>query len=168
MIINTDCFKNKLNLGCGEDLKKGFINLDYFYKGADVRHDLNVFPYPFKNEYFDYILASHVLEHLEKPIKVIDECFRILKFNGVLDIYVPYYKHHGAYDNPSHIRYFTKQSFDYFVKHDFKKFNDRYDINLYRKKVFCKTYSGRFPFWHFFTYFGIHLGYQIIHVVLIK
>jgi len=34
---------------------------------GDVEHDLNKFPYPFKDESFDEVLLFHVLEHLENP-----------------------------------------------------------------------------------------------------
>ena len=67
--------KKKLNLGCGNDYKEGWVNLentdgyiDRKYK-ADVFHDLNKYPYPFKSNEFDLILASHLVEHLEDPLR---------------------------------------------------------------------------------------------------
>ena len=55
----------KLNLGCGNKLLKGYINLDKFnYYKCDVTHDLEKFPYPFKNDSVNEILLSHVLEHI--------------------------------------------------------------------------------------------------------
>ena len=81
----------KLNLGCGDDYKEGWINLDIDrQQKADVYHNLKKFPYPFKNNYFDYILANHILEHLEKPLKVIEELARICKDNGIIHIEMPY------------------------------------------------------------------------------
>lgn len=57
-----------LHLGCGENQKIGYINVD-FRKDADpdVVYDLNKIPYKFikKNWFVNYILAEHVLEHLE-------------------------------------------------------------------------------------------------------
>lgn len=50
--------------------------------------DLNVFPYPFANKHFDFIICSHVLEHLEDPIKVCSEFSRIAK-SGYIE--VPFY-----------------------------------------------------------------------------
>jgi len=70
---------DKLNIGCGldyKDKKNGWINL-------------NIFPYPFKNETFKLIIASHVLEHLDYPYKFMKEIFRILKKNGEIIIYLP-------------------------------------------------------------------------------
>ena len=41
--------EKKLNIGCGEFKKDGYINVDYYsVSEPDVKHDLNKFPYPFK------------------------------------------------------------------------------------------------------------------------
>jgi len=45
---------------------------------------------------------KHVLEHLDDVVKVIEECYRILKPKGILDIYVPYYKSKKAFRDPTH------------------------------------------------------------------
>lgn len=51
--------KMKLNLGCGKDIKDGYINLDVRYiKGVDVVCNLNSFPYPFQNDVFDEIYCN--------------------------------------------------------------------------------------------------------------
>jgi SAM-dependent methyltransferase len=56
---------------------------------ATFRHlDLNVFPYPFPDKYFDFIICNHVLEHLEDPVRTCAEFSRIAKA-GYLE--VPYY-----------------------------------------------------------------------------
>ncbi len=41
--------------------------------------DLNRFPYPFKEKEFDFIICSHVLEHLDDPVRVCAELSRISK-----------------------------------------------------------------------------------------
>ena len=62
----------KLNLGCGKDIKPGFINVDYIkHNGVDVVLNLETIPYPFKSKSVDYIMMSHVLEHLVYPIKTL-------------------------------------------------------------------------------------------------
>lgn len=49
--------KKKLNLGCGKDIKKEYVNLDIRkFPGVDIIHDLNKFPYPFKDDSFDEII----------------------------------------------------------------------------------------------------------------
>ncbi len=82
----------RLNLGCGEDKKVGYINVDWSsLVSPDVVHDLNKVPYPFEDSSIDRIEAFHVLEHLEKPFVLMKEFHRILKRGGELNIKVPHF-----------------------------------------------------------------------------
>lgn len=82
----------KLNLGCGEHKKGGYVNIDWqVLAKPDVVHDLNVFPYPFPDNSFDLVEAFHVLEHLDKPFLIMKELHRILKPGGTLHIKVPHF-----------------------------------------------------------------------------
>ena len=51
--------------------------------------NLNVDPLNFENESFDLIILGEVIEHLYDPDRVLQECSRILKPNGVLLITTP-------------------------------------------------------------------------------
>ncbi len=82
----------KLNLGCGEDKKEGYLNLDWSpLVHPDVVHDLNSLPYPFPDGSFDLIEAYHVLEHLEKPFLIMKEFHRLLAPGGTLHVKVPHF-----------------------------------------------------------------------------
>lgn len=52
-----------------------------------VLHDvnLNAFPYPFGDKEFDFLICSHVLEHLEDPVRASREFSRIAKA-GYLEV----------------------------------------------------------------------------------
>ncbi|MCA9478560.1 MAG: methyltransferase domain-containing protein [Nanoarchaeota archaeon] len=90
--------KVKLNLGCGTDHMKGWLNVDYKdLPEVDKVMDLNKFPYDFKSNSVDYIYMDHVLAHLKYPNKTIKECHRILKKGGILEIKVPHFSCHTAY-----------------------------------------------------------------------
>jgi GDP-D-mannose dehydratase len=55
----------KINLGCGKDIREGWINMDKIdTPNVNIIHNLNEFPYPFGDNSIDYILMSHILEHL--------------------------------------------------------------------------------------------------------
>ena len=70
----------KLNIGCGTDIKEGYINIDIEdYKGVNIKHDLNKFPYPFADNTIEEVYMEHILEHLDNQQKVIEEVYRILK-----------------------------------------------------------------------------------------
>ena len=58
----------KLNLGCGQYPKPGFVNVDIdTLAKADVFHDLSLFPYPFESGSCNLIEMEHLLEHLPDP-----------------------------------------------------------------------------------------------------
>lgn len=56
---------------------------------ADVVHNADEFPYPFKKESFDSIVAGEIIEHLKRPFDFLCECRRILKKGGLLILTTP-------------------------------------------------------------------------------
>ncbi|MEW6008549.1 MAG: class I SAM-dependent methyltransferase [Candidatus Omnitrophota bacterium] len=44
---------------------------------------------PFKNNYFDFAICSEVIEHINSPIYLLSEVYRVLQENGALIITVP-------------------------------------------------------------------------------
>lgn len=70
----------KLNLGCGEHHREGYINVDK-YSSPDILHDLETFPWPWKESSVKEILLYHVLEHLGQNtdifLGIIKELYRI-------------------------------------------------------------------------------------------
>ncbi|MDD5072020.1 MAG: methyltransferase domain-containing protein [Patescibacteria group bacterium] len=106
----------KINLGCGEKRIDGFLGVDRLKTPAvDVIHDLNKFPYPFADNSAQEILMDNVLEHLEDTVRVMEEIFRICQPGARVEIRVPYYKSSGAFTDPTHKKFFTESSFDYFA-----------------------------------------------------
>jgi SAM-dependent methyltransferase len=69
-----------VDFGASDDVQRGGFKVAH---GSDTRtfHDLNLnqFPYPFKEKEFDFIICSHVLEHLDDPVRVCAEFSRIAK-----------------------------------------------------------------------------------------
>lgn len=107
----------KLNVGCGQIIKPGYVNLDIInLVGVDIVHDLNKFPYPFKENSFDEILCDSILEHVDDFIKVLKELHRIAKPGAVLNIAVPFWNSTIAWADPTHKRGFTLDTFTYFEK----------------------------------------------------
>lgn len=98
----------KLNLGCDRDYKEGWVNLD-FHKNlkCDVVHNLNKFPWPFKDNEADFILMNHVLEHLDDVPRVMKELWRISKPGAIIRITVPYFNNFNAYRDATHKQFFT-------------------------------------------------------------
>lgn len=108
----------KLNLGCGEFKKSGYINLDSNKDvNPDVIHDLNNIPYPFSDNSFGLIEADHVLEHLGDPFAVMRELHRVLAEDGRLIIRVPHFSR--GFTHPDHKRGFDV-TFPYYFHPEFK------------------------------------------------
>lgn len=129
----------KLNLGCGLDIRKGFINVDFVKRnGVNIIHNLEEFPYPFKNNSIDYILMDNVLEHLENTIKVMEEIHRILKPNGIIEIIVPHYSGCMAFSHLTHKRFFGSGSFDIFEHNSWERHSD-IEFKILEKRLIWLT-----------------------------
>ncbi len=105
--------KIKLNLGSGERKIPGFINVDMNVDGADIKHDLNKYPYPFKENSIDFIRASHILEHLKEPMDFFVEIHRILKSGAKARIIIPHCNADGgAYGAMDHRNHFHESAIE--------------------------------------------------------
>jgi SAM-dependent methyltransferase len=64
-----------------------YISADLYIPNVDVKCDITELP--FADREFDYVYASHVLEHVKDDLKALAEIKRILKPNGVAILPVP-------------------------------------------------------------------------------
>ena len=119
----------RLNLGCGHDVREGYVNLDRLdLPGVDVVHDLETFPYPFDDESFDEILAQDILEHLRDTVRVMEELWRLLKPGATLRVRVPHAQSPNAAQDPTHVSRFTEHTFEYFTARDAARPGSRYSF----------------------------------------
>lgn len=58
------------------------------------------------NDYFDVVFAGEIIEHLDEPIKLFEEAYRVLKKGGKLIISTP---REEAVSSPEHVWEFTEQ-----------------------------------------------------------
>jgi hypothetical protein len=107
----------KLNIGCGVFKKKGYINLDSSSSiNPDQVWNLEKTPLPFKTNSIEEINAEHVLEHIQNFVPLINDLWRISKKGAIIKIKVPFYSSWGQFNDPTHVRFFTPFSFNYFLK----------------------------------------------------
>jgi SAM-dependent methyltransferase len=108
----------KLNLGSGGKPMKGYVNVDRnpSASAVDVVHDLDDYPWPFKTESIDEIIASHCLEHLIDRNRAMKEIHRILKKGGIAKISVPHFTWQYAYQDPTHRHFFGYNTFFYYAR----------------------------------------------------
>jgi ubiquinone/menaquinone biosynthesis C-methylase UbiE len=136
-----------LDLGCGNSKKQGSIGVDSNPRTSpDVLHDLNKFPYPFENNFFDQIFLDNSLEHLEDVVSVMEEIYRITKPGGNIKIIVPYFRSLWAFGDITHKTFFAVRSMELFDIHS--EIAKKYDYTKSRffieKIVFNENLKNHF------------------------
>lgn len=104
----------RLDLGGRMNAPEGYLVLDRNPPADYVFNLEEGMPIQLQNT-FDEIRAHHVLEHIHNLTKLMDALWESLKPNGILDIVVPHKDHGAAWHDPTHVRYFTDETFDYFT-----------------------------------------------------
>lgn len=128
---------NKLNLGCGQDYKEGWINVDIGFRDIymdyiqlDIVWDLNIYPWPFADNSFDEINAQAILEHLESRTKSWDELRRIAKDGCKIHVSVPHYASLSGYHEPTHYHRYCYNTAPMVAKMwNFKLISNRLDFS---------------------------------------
>jgi predicted SAM-dependent methyltransferase len=106
-----------LNLGCGNRILSNAINHNLWKHRpeVDIVWNLNELPWPWEDESFGHISAVAVLEHLDIDLlTAVNECWRILKPGGQVEIKLPYWNHDKSYGDPSHRYVAGMEIFDCF------------------------------------------------------
>jgi SAM-dependent methyltransferase len=148
----------KLNLGCGEFKKEGYLNLDISSAvRPDLIHNLNVFPYPFHDGQFDLVEADHVLEHLENPFLVMKELHRVSKNKASVIVRVPHFSR--GFTHPQHKRGFDI-TFPLYFQPSFKGGYQEVEFELKRLRLswFAQKSLKRETLPRFFYFMGSGLG----------
>lgn len=87
----TDGDASRLHLGCGDDYRDGWLNVDAnTASAADVIADVTDVPWSFADETsVSRIEAHHLVEHLPDRAGFFRECVRVLSPGGTLTVTVP-------------------------------------------------------------------------------
>jgi SAM-dependent methyltransferase len=96
------------------------------YETADlnmrgVDHNVDLQKLPFEDHSYDFVFASHVLEHIPDDEKAISEIRRILKPNGIAILPVPLVAEKTieySVPNPHEFYHVRAPGFDYFDRYD--------------------------------------------------
>lgn len=100
----------RLNLGCGMNIREGYVNVDRFGE-PDVRHDLEVVPWPWPDDSVTEILLYHVLEHLGREtdvyLAIMKEMYRVCQDGATIRVIVPHHRHEYFFNDPTHVRAIT-------------------------------------------------------------
>jgi predicted SAM-dependent methyltransferase len=111
--------KLKLNLGCGNKLLQGWVNVDHVpdcHPGMVV--DLEKIPWPWEDDGVEEILLCHVLEHLGESrdvyLGIIREMYRVCCPGAKVHIMVPHPRHDHFIWDPTHVRPITVEGLQMF------------------------------------------------------
>jgi hypothetical protein len=105
----------KINIGAGNDWRKNYLNCDkYLLKKTDLVVDLEK-PLPWIDNSINEVLAYHVLEHITNFIPLMHEIHRVCMPGAKVHVKTPFYSAWGQYNDPTHVRFFTPYTFNYFT-----------------------------------------------------
>ena len=130
----------KLNLGCGRDVLVGWTNVDQVALKEHVyTWDLENMPWPWGDDTFEEVYASHILEHLPNKMKVIEEIWRVCKHSARVEIRLPAWNHLLFWQDPTHCTPWHLDNFDYFKPGNNWNYytKARFDILVKEERVFA-------------------------------
>lgn len=152
--------KRILDIGCGDGvllslIKRGRLyGVDLDQKSLDyaatrVKAQLEKAPaekLPFKNNYFDTVVATEIIEHLSHPKQMLTETRRVLKPDGRLIITTPVKQPVGLTDKLHH-QEFSPDELKTFVGQYFRQVKIITSHPQWLKKLYCLS-LGRFGKYH--------------------
>ena len=106
----------KLNLGCGNKRKEGFLGVDLYPcdavdKIADLTKEL-----PFEDNSVEEIWMDNVIEHIPDIAKLFSEMHRICKDKAKIHIFTPHFASYASWRDPTHVHHLSYFSMDHFAK----------------------------------------------------
>jgi SAM-dependent methyltransferase len=90
-------------------------------EGVNVNHKVDMQNLPFRDQTYDFVFASHVLEHIPNDEQAISEVRRVLRPNGVAILPVPIVAERTVEypePNPAEFGHVRAPGYDYFEKYD--------------------------------------------------
>ncbi|RPH38349.1 methyltransferase domain-containing protein [bacterium] len=134
----------KLNLGACDRAIPGYLSVD-IAPPADVVADLSK-PWPWENDSVEAVKAYQVFEHIADSIHVMNELWRVCRKGALVEIEVPSASHGaGAFQDPTHKSFWTKNTFQYFEDGaaERERFGERYGIMARFKVRNVREREGR-------------------------
>lgn len=147
-ILNEKFEGKLLDIGCGNN---AFVKvcLDNELEAGGIDYDqvnLEEDSLPFQNEFFNFVTANAVIEHLFKPHKMLEEVGRILKRGGLFLLTTPNWNrcYKSFYRDPLHVHPYNPESISMLLKmFDFKT------LFLEPKLILRSNFWWKIPFrWH--------------------
>lgn len=108
----------KINMGCGNKKKDGFVGMDlYPCSAVDIVCDISK-TLPLTTSSVDEVYASHVVEHIFDIAVLMREIHRVCVHDAVVTILTPHFSSIDSWRDPTHVHHLTYFSFKHFEKKD--------------------------------------------------
>lgn len=106
----------KLNLGCGNKRKEGFLGVDKFEceavdKYADIDQLL-----PFETNTVEEVWMDNIIEHVKDISALMSELHRICKPDAKITVLTPHFTSLSSWIDPTHLHHLSFFSMDHFEK----------------------------------------------------
>jgi SAM-dependent methyltransferase len=91
-------------------------------------------------------VLHHVLEHFSEPLPILEEVWRIARPGALVRIRTPHYSGRYAWNDPTHRRAFTSDSFHYFGENQYSYYTTaRFRVRELRLKYFMEEALWPWP-----------------------
>ena len=106
-----------VDLGCGKKKVPGSIGIDHIpFDETDFVVNLGCDRLPLENDSVDLVWADQLIEHIDNLVPLMIEIRRILRPGGQFIAKTPYFRSAYAVVDPTHVRFFSIMSMDYYVE----------------------------------------------------
>lgn len=103
-----------LDIGCGAHKQPGTVGIDCrALSGVEVVCDFER-GLPFKDGTVAAAYSIHSIEHMRDLIRFMEELYRVCAPGAKVYVKTPYYASRKAFVDPTHVRFMTEESFEYF------------------------------------------------------
>lgn len=127
----------KINLGCGNDYKEGYVNIDKNnFVRVDKTLDFEKEKLPFDDSSVEEIEAKMVVEHIRNRDFFMNECWRVLKPASKIHITTPTAGTVAYWKDPTHVSGWIPQTFRYYADWN----TNPADLRKTWKIVSCETH----------------------------
>jgi hypothetical protein len=110
----------RVNLGCGNKRREGFLGVDVGdFPAVDVRQDVLEYLRSLPDASVAEVYSRHFLEHLEPPAlqELLAQVDRVLQPGGRVHFIVPHFSNPYYHSDPTHRQAFGVHTFSYLCEH---------------------------------------------------
>ena len=105
----------RLNIGCGNKPKEGYIGVDCFPAAAvdvlcDVNHGL-----PFRADSVDAVYLDNIIEHVDSILEFMKEISRVCRDGAPVTVITPHFSSWDSWRDPTHRHHLSYFAMDHFA-----------------------------------------------------